>query len=206
MFNSLTLPKSLCVLLGGLLLLCAPPAHAGTAGAAPLPDAAMMQRLLRKDMRKFKPTAPTAAAPAARFTDAAGAARTLADWRGRMVLVNLWATWCAPCRREMRSLDNLQARLGGKDFDVLALNTDADDATKVKAFYQRFGVKELATYLDPGKAAYKALGAVGTPTNILIDCHGRELGRLEGAARWDSDEAVLLIRALMRQTGCRKTE
>ncbi|PLX44253.1 MAG: hypothetical protein C0605_02740 [Hyphomicrobiales bacterium] len=182
-----------------LCIIAPAPALAGS----PLPDAAMMARLTRGQMAKFRPAALPLNIPRAEFGAPDGKPRSLADWRGRMVLVNLWATWCAPCRREMRSLDNLQARLGGDGFEVIALNTDVDDATKIKAFYQRFGVRHLAAYLDSGKGAYHSLGAVGTPTNILIDCKGRELGRLSGAARWDSDEAVLLIRALMRQSGCR---
>lgn len=198
-----------------LFLLLIPAIPAGAAGtvsgeaardgaASALPAPAVMKRLLRGPMRKFAPASGQPGVPAASFTDGQGKVKTLADWRGTMVLVNLWATWCAPCRREMRSLDNLQARLGGRDFEVIALNTDVREATKIKAFNSRFGIRHLATYLDPDKKAYLGLGAVGTPTNILIDCHGRELGRLAGAAQWDSDEAVLLIRALMRQTECRQ--
>lgn len=187
-----------------VFILATLPATGSLAGntASPLPEAAMMKRLLLGPMRKFVPSGENQAIPKANLSDESGKSLSLADWRGRMVLVNLWATWCTPCRQEMRSLDNLQARLGGKDFDVIALNTDAGDATKIKTFYERFGVKHLATYLDSEKSAFKALRALGTPTSILIDCYGRELGRLAGAARWDSDEAVLLIRAMKRHTGC----
>ncbi len=146
---------------------------------------------------QLKPFAPEAApkpAPELTFTDPQGKAMTLADFRGRVVLLNLWATWCAPCVEEMPSLDRLQARLGNGDFTVLALSLDRQGREAVAPFLEKLGIRSLAMYLDTSNAAMRALGVGGLPTTILIDREGREVGRLEGAADWNSSAAEALIR------------
>ena len=137
------------------------------------------------------------AVPAFAFEDGAGKPRTLADFRGRYVLVNVWATWCAPCREEMPALARLQARLGGPDFEVLALSIDAGGADAVKRFYREVGVEGLAVYVDAALKVNSALGVVGVPTTVLVDRQGRELARHVGPAHWDGEPAVQSIRRLM---------
>ena len=126
----------------------------------------------------------------------------LADFRGKVVLLNIWATWCAPCRREMPTLERLQAELGGPDFEVVALSIDRKGLPVVKEFYQELGLQELAMYVDEAGAAQRALNALGLPTTLLLDRDGSEIGRLLGPAEWDSPEMVSFIRGYVeRQSG-----
>jgi len=135
------------------------------------------------------------------FKDATGAPKTLADWRGRAVLFNLWATWCVPCRKEMPALDALQARLGGERFDVVAVNIDTRDPEKPKNWLKNVGINRLAYYADPSAKVFQDLKladrAFGMPTTLLVDANGCEVGTLAGPAEWASDDAVKLIGALI---------
>ena len=135
------------------------------------------------------------------FRDREGRDHTLAEWRGRTVLFNLWATWCVPCRREMPALDALQARLGGPQFEVVAVNIDTRDPQKPKAWLQDVGVKHLAYYADPSAKTFQELKAAGKafgmPTTLLLDPQGCELGELAGPAEWASDDAVKLVEAAL---------
>jgi len=135
------------------------------------------------------------------FNDASGKARTLSEWRGRTVLLNLWATWCVPCRKEMPALDALQGRLGSDSFEVVTINIDTRNLDKPKAWLQEAGIKQLGYYGDPSAKVFqdlKAIGkATGMPTTLLIDRQGCELGVLAGPAEWASDDAVKLISAAL---------
>ncbi len=142
----------------------------------------------------YEPRLPTIPAPEIDFTDIEGKPVTLADKRGKLVLLNVWATWCPPCVREMPSLDRLQAALGGPGFEVVALSEDRAGAPVVAAFYKRLGLTTLDTYLDPGSRASRALKVRGLPTTVLIDRRGYELGRVAGPVDWDSEAAIGLIR------------
>ena len=124
------------------------------------------------------------------FQDGAGRARSLADFRGKLVLLNIWATWCAPCREEMPALDRVQATLGGTGFEVLALSVDQQGPEVVRKFFAEVGVKALKVRFDPSAQAAFKLGAVGLPTTLLIDRGGREIGRHTGPAKWDAPEIV----------------
>jgi thiol-disulfide isomerase/thioredoxin len=126
--------------------------------------------------------------------DGEGRSLTLADFRGRIVLLNLWATWCTPCREEMPTLDRLQARLGGTDFEVVALSIDHDGIAAVRKFYQEIGIKHLRIYNDPTTDATARLGVIGIPATLLIDREGREVGRALGPAEWDAPEVVETVR------------
>lgn len=139
--------------------------------------------------------------PEVRFLDGDGRALTLDHFRGKVVLLNLWATWCAPCRREMPTLDNLQARLGGDDFEVVALAVDRGGAAKVKGFLDDLGLGRLGLYVDPSTRALRALEAFGLPTTLLIDRDGGEVMRAIGPAEWDGPEIVALIRYLIETGG-----
>jgi thiol-disulfide isomerase/thioredoxin len=133
------------------------------------------------------------------FRDADGQVRHLADWRGRTVLLNLWATWCVPCRKEMPALDALQARAGGPDFQVVTVNIDTRDAEKPKTWLKEVGVSHLAYFADPSAKVFqdlKAIGrAFGMPTTLLVDGKGCELGTIAGPAEWASEDALKLVKA-----------
>ncbi len=139
-----------------------------------------------------------------RFDDGEGNGRTLADFRGKVVLLNVWATWCVPCRQEMPTLDRLQAELGGPDFEVLALSIDRAGPDAVRKFYSEIGIEDLALHIDPSAKAMFALGVVGLPTTILIDREGNELGRLVGPAEWASPEMTEFMRSTINQDRERK--
>ncbi len=130
------------------------------------------------------------------FTDAEGALVRLEDKRGKLVLVNFWATWCPPCVREMPSLDRLQAELGGPGFEVVAMSEDRE-INAIGPFYERYGLTALAGYHDPYSRLVRRLEVPGLPTTILIDQAGNELGRVVGPAEWDSPEALALMRHYM---------
>jgi thiol-disulfide isomerase/thioredoxin len=133
------------------------------------------------------------ALPEVRFQDDQGRDLTLGDFRGRVVVLNVWATWCVPCRKEMPTLDRLQARLGGKNFLVVALSLDRKGVEAVRGFYQEVGVENLAIYVDPSGKGSHALAIPGVPTTLLIDREGREVARKMGEAEWDRPEMVSLV-------------
>ena len=138
--------------------------------------------------------------PEIQFTDGAGKARTLGDFKGKVVLLNVWATWCVPCRKEMPTLDRLQAALGGADFEFVALSIDAKGMDAVNKFYAESGIQHLARYVTPaGNAALETLGVFGLPATLLIDRQGRELGRKIGPAEWDSPEMTDFLKQVTKQ-------
>jgi thiol-disulfide isomerase/thioredoxin len=136
------------------------------------------------------------------FEDADGKPRKLSDWRGKTVLVNLWATWCVPCRKEMPALDSLQTKLGGKDFEVVAINIDTRDPEKPKNFLKDANLTRLGYFSDTKAKVFqdlKSIGkALGMPTSILVDSQGCEIGNIAGPAEWASDDAIKLIKAAVR--------
>lgn len=129
------------------------------------------------------------------FADAAGQAKSLADFKGKIVLLNIWATWCVPCREEMPALDKLQTKLGGKDFVVVAVNIDKGGPEKAASFLKETGATHLALYTDPTGKVFSTLKAVGMPTTLLVDRDGKEIARLVGPADWASPEAFAVIEA-----------
>jgi thiol-disulfide isomerase/thioredoxin len=139
--------------------------------------------------------------PLLAFKDGSGTPRSLADWRGRTVLVNLWATWCVPCRKEMPALDALQARLGGAEFEVVSINIDTRDTDKPKDWLKNAGVNTLAYYADNSAKVFQDLKAVGKafgmPTTLIVDPNGCELAYLAGPAECSSPEAVTFMKAAL---------
>jgi thiol-disulfide isomerase/thioredoxin len=133
------------------------------------------------------------------FEDAEGKPKKLSDWRGRTVLVNLWATWCVPCRKEMPALEGLQTKLGGANFEVVAVNIDTRDPDKPKNFLKDANLTRLGYFSDQKAKVFqdlKAAGrALGMPTSVLVDGQGCEIATIAGPAEWDSDDAVKLITA-----------
>ena len=148
-------------------------------------------------MAGFMPQETRVEAPDASFIDGQGRERRLDAWRGKVVLVNLWATWCGPCREEMPALDRLQAALGGDDFEVVAISIDRGGPEGPAAFLAEVGAQNLALYNDATGRIATQFGVFGMPTTILIDRDGAILGRLVGPAEWDAEDAQALIGAAL---------
>jgi len=134
------------------------------------------------------------------FFDGDGKERSLSEWKGSVVLLNIWATWCAPCRYEMPTLDALNKQFGGPDFEVVALSLDRSGFDKPRKFYGDIEIKTLKLYNDKTNKSGRVLRAIGMPTTILIGRDGREIGRIAGPAEWDSEDAQELIRSAIGQT------
>jgi thiol-disulfide isomerase/thioredoxin len=151
--------------------------------------------LLKGTLAKFELAGAPKALPGIGFTDADDKALSLADYKGKVVLLNFWATWCAPCVKEMPSLDRLQAEMGKDKFVVVPLSLDGPSKPKVAPFYKDKNLANLGIYFDKGKKVQQALDIAVLPTSILIDKEGREIGRLQGDADWDKPEAIALMKA-----------
>lgn len=147
--------------------------------------------------KKFVMHAAPKPVAAIQFEDALGKSRSLTDFRGKVVLLNIWATWCVPCRKEMPALDRLQALFEARDFEVLPLSIDRGGLDVVRKFYAEVGIQKLGIYRDTSGGATRGLGAVGIPTTLLIDREGREIGRLIGPAEWDAPDMVAFIKCVI---------
>lgn len=152
-------------------------------------------------LRKFDAALVTAdppkPLPAIRLVSRDGTAETIGAFAGKGVVLNLWATWCAPCVAELPSLDALAARLAPDQIAVVPLSSDRGGADAVADYYRAHGIAHLGVWLDPDGAAMSALGARGIPTTLILDRQGRERARLEGGIDWSGDEAVTAIRKLI---------
>ncbi|MGE7416974.1 thiol:disulfide interchange protein TlpA [Methylobacterium tarhaniae] len=172
-------------------------------GACPLSaaTAARVAPLARGEVAALQVSAAPKPAPAITFTGPDGQPRTLADLKGRTLLLNLWATWCAPCKAEMPALDRLQGELGAQDFEVVALNLDTRNPDRPPRWMTENGITRLAYYSDPAGRALPALqqggDVVGLPTTFLIDPAGCEIGVMKGPAEWASEDALTLLRAAL---------
>ncbi|MEM6677486.1 MAG: TlpA disulfide reductase family protein [Pseudomonadota bacterium] len=138
--------------------------------------------------------------PGGDFTDADGQTMTLADFEGRVVVLNVWATWCPPCRKEMPSIDRLAAALAGEDAVVVALSTDRGGKKPVEKFFREVGIETLAIYNDKGGDVPRSAAVIGLPATLLLDREGREVARLTGDAEWDTPEVVAMVRHLIAAT------
>jgi thiol-disulfide isomerase/thioredoxin len=181
---------------------------AGNAGADPACQASVetarrMAPLVRGEVAAVAVAHAPKTLPLLAFKDGGGAEKSLADWRGRTVLLNLWATWCVPCRKEMPALDTLQAKLGGADFEVVSINIDTRDIDKPKEWLKSAGVNTLAYYADNSARVFqdlKAAGkAFGMPTTLIVDPSGCELAALAGPAEWASEDALKLVTAALKK-------
>lgn len=157
--------------------------------------------LAKGEVAAFAPNSAPRRATALEFKDGAGRPVSLDEFKGRVVLVNLWATWCVPCRKEMPALDELERKLGGRDFAVLAINLDQRGGDKPRKFLEEIKVKSLLYYEDPTTNVFQKLKAAGRapglPSTILIDRQGCELGFMPGPAEWAGEDALALIRAAL---------
>ncbi len=188
--------------LGSVNRLGAPPApivvagmQNGSASARKQTSAAGGERDLTAKPFRFGPAGANADDIAeVRFVDADGRPMSLADFRGKQVLLNIWATWCGPCREEMPTLDRLQTRLGGPDFQVVALSIDREGVDVVRDFYAELDLRALRIYVDTSTMAPINLNVLGVPTTLLLDGNGREIGRYTGPTEWDVEAVVSAIR------------
>lgn len=172
-------------------------AIAGTLTAVPFARKPLAAERLPELAQTLQKRQPPARPPSIVFTDASGAAHSLEEFRGRGMVVNLWATWCVPCVAEMPSLEVLSRALAASDIAVLPLSSDRGGVAKVTAFYRERGITALPILLDPRGAIGQAWGIVGIPTTLLIDRQGREVARVGGAADWSTPQATTLVRTLL---------
>ena len=185
-------------LLYGLAVLGANAAGAWEPGA--------LDALRRGEMEKLvlhQTPAPPIEVP---FADGEGNEVRLSDFAGKVVLLNLWATWCPPCRAEMPSLDRLAGAMAGPDFAVVALSTDRGGPARIRKFLDDTGVKHLGVYQDAHMQLAREAGAIGLPVTLLLDRQGREIGRVTGDAVWDSPEAKALLQRFIELTHAPATE
>jgi thiol-disulfide isomerase/thioredoxin len=146
----------------------------------------------RAELGEFVPSQQPAPAPAVSLTDVSGNTVELSDFKGRLVVVNLWATWCEPCLREMPSLERLQSKLGDR-IAVLGVSEDRGGSKTVEPFIAKLGLKSVKIFIDPKSAVGRAVEVRGLPTSLLIDRDGKSLGRVEGAAEWDSPKLMAVL-------------
>jgi len=176
-------------------------AAADPACKASVETAARMAPLARGEVAAVSVAKSPKRLPPLTFHDASGVEKSLADWHDRTILLNLWATWCVPCRKEMPALDALQGKLGGPDFEVVTVNIDTRDPDKPKTWLKDVGIRRLAYYSDSNAKVFqdlKVIGkAFGMPTTLLVDRNGCELGNLAGPAEWASDDALKLVTAAL---------
>lgn len=175
-------------------------AGAGSCGPAKV-LAEKLEPIARGEVAALKINKVPQPAPEVSFKSYDGQALSFESFRGRTVLVNLWATWCAPCRAEMPALDRLQQELGGRDFEVVAINIDTNRLDRPRAFLNEVGVTSLRYYSDQSATIFadlkRAGKAFGMPTTLLIDARGCELGVMAGPAEWASPDALYLIKTAL---------
>jgi thiol-disulfide isomerase/thioredoxin len=184
------LPGRRSVLAGGLAAL-ALPAFAGQAFAGVKPDMA------KGAMERFKIARTPKPLPDLEIQNADDKPMKLSDFKGKVVLLNFWATWCTPCVKEMPSLDRLQAEFPKDKFLIVPLSIDGPTKPKVAPFYKDQKLANLGIYFDKGRKTMQGLDVTLLPTSILVDAKGQELGRIEGDADWDMPESIALMRAAM---------
>jgi len=177
------------------------PARADFADVAALREGDMRKvaALREGDMRKLNFHAAPMPVPAAQMIDADDQPHDLSDWQGKWVVLNFWATWCAPCRHEMPMLDRLEAELGGENFAVLPVATGRNPLPGITRFYEETALTNLPILRDPTQAMSRAMGVLGLPVTIILNPQGQEIARMTGDAEWDSLSAFAILRALIER-------
>ena len=171
--------------------------YMGLGASANAADPAALEALREGDMQKLKVHPAPVSVPARDFTDFDGASLNLDDYLGKVVLLNFWATWCAPCRKEMPMLADLQTELGGEDFEVVTLATGRNPAPSMTRFFESIGVDNLPLHRDPDQAIARGVRVLGLPTTVILDREGREIARLEGDADWSGESAKAILQAMI---------
>lgn len=167
------------------------------ANAAVAADTEALMAMREGDMQKLIFHDTPQEVSNATFTDVEGGEFTLSDWKGKTVLVNFWATWCAPCRKEMPGLDRLQTEMGGDDFEVVTIATGRNSVQGIVKFFEETGVETLPILLDPQSKLGRDMGVLGLPITVILNEDGQEIARLRGDAEWDSDNAKAILGALV---------
>jgi thiol-disulfide isomerase/thioredoxin len=160
-------------------------------------DTAALEALREGDMKKLVFHAEPKAVVEAEFGHVDGSTHSLAEYRGKWVLLNFWATWCAPCRAEMPTLSNLEAELGGESFAVVTIATGRNSPVAIERFFDEIGVTNLPAFVDPRHDLARPMGVMGLPITVILDPEGREVARLMGEASWDGESAKAILAALM---------
>lgn len=196
-------PKTIAILAAAVLIAAGAVYLIGQGGGNPdgpsmSEAAARLDAAATGEVANFKAKPSPQPVPDFTFENADGEALTLKDFRGKLVLLNIWATWCAPCREEMPELDRLEAELGSDRFEVVALSVDSKGQKLVRDFLAEVGAGHLGLYIDPTAKANFTLGAFGLPTTLLISPEGEELGRMVGPAPWASEDAKAFIEEALR--------
>ncbi len=169
-------------------------------GANPaVADIAKAESLREGTMKKLIFNAPRPVSDQV-FTDISGTEVTLADFRGKHVLVNFWALWCAPCRKEMPQLAELQEEFGGDTFEVVTIATGRNPLPAIDRFFEEIGVVNLPKFLDSRSSLARESGVFGLPTTLVLDPEGQEIARIRGDTDWSSESATAVIRALINDT------
>lgn len=161
------------------------------------PDLAALNALREGDMKKLVFHETPVAASGAAFTREDGSTGHLSDYEGQIVLLNFWATWCAPCRKEMPGLDRLQTELGGADFQVVTLATGRNNPAGIDRFFTEENITALPKHNDAKQAVAREMGVLGLPITVILDRDGQEIARLRGDAHWDSDSAKAILTSLI---------
>jgi thiol-disulfide isomerase/thioredoxin len=167
-------------------------ANAGAAETA-------IEALRDGDMRKLNIHSEPVAAAGTAFTGEDGSEMTLADYGGKVVVLNFWATWCAPCREEMPTLSALQAAMGGEDFEVVTVATGRNDPVAMEQFFAEIGVDNLPLHRDPQQKLARDMGVLGLPITVILDREGLEIARLQGDADWSSESAMAIVAAFVAE-------
>lgn len=171
------------------------------ANAAAAADTATLEALRDGSMKKLNFHSDPVAIEPVTFGDINGGRHSLSEFEGKIVVLNFWATWCAPCRKEMPGLDALEAEFGGDDFAVVTIATGRNSPQGIVKFFDEAGVTNLPTFVDPKQKLARQMGVLGLPITVILDREGREIARLRGDAEWHGDSARAIIAALLAQTG-----
>lgn len=169
----------------------------GPKGAEQTHNVSALEALKQGDMRKLRFHSAPKPVSDVPFLHEDGADMTLADFQGKVVVLNFWATWCAPCRHEMPYLSALQAELGGDSFAVVTVATGRNDEMGMQQFFAEIGVDNLPLHRDPKQALARDMGVLGLPVTVIIDAQGQEIARLQGDANWASDSAKQIVQAII---------
>ncbi|WP_439524546.1 TlpA family protein disulfide reductase [Marivita sp.] len=164
-----------------------------------LADLAKAEAMRDGDMKKLTFHSEAQPAGTAEFTTFDGDPMSLEQYKGKWVLLNFWATWCAPCRKEMPMLSDLQREFGGEDFEVVTLATGRNPPPAMKSFFDEIGVDNLPLHRDPGSALAREMGVLGLPITVILNPDGDEVARMRGDANWASDNAKAILRTILGQ-------
>ena len=175
-------------------------ANAALAGDLSADDRAALKDLRAGDMAKLVVHKEARPRIDETFRDRNGNPVTIADFEGKVVVLNFWATWCPPCRAEMPSIDRLSGEMAGDDLAVLALSTDRFDVSRVVDFFEEIGIENLDVLQDRRGAVARRAGALGLPVTLILDREGREIARLQGEAEWDAAPARAILTRLIEMT------